>query len=302
MWLTFQTDEQGQFTPLTVVLMAVLFCFGGVLVGNLLVLGGTYLAGIDFKAITQIHENYGEPQRWHLRIVLLINHLFTFVFPSIVLMYLMYKSNMSNYFGLDKPLERGWMGYFLIWFVLLMPLVQYLYIFNQSLPLPEWAKSAEDETNGAIKFILKDNSILELFANLLIMAIIPAIGEELFFRGIVQKELSKMLTPIWAIIVCGMIFSAFHIQFEGFLPRWLMGMALGWIFYIGKNILYPILIHFFNNAIQVLAMYLYERQSIEINIDEIKEIPLSIVLFSLGFVVILGYRMFRQKQLSSNQA
>ena len=90
------------------------------------------------------------------------------------------------------------------------------------------------------------------------VAMIPAIGEELLFRGVLQKQLIKGLGNAHvAIILTAVIFSAFHLQFLGFFSRALLGMLFGYLYYWSKNMWYPILTHFTNNGLALLLAIIY---------------------------------------------
>jgi len=91
---------------------------------------------------------------------------------------------------------------------------------------------------------------------LLVIAAIPAVSEELFFRGIVQTKLvAYFKNPHWAIWLGAVFFSAFHFQFEGFFPRIVLGAVLGYLYYWSINLWIPIILHFFNNAMLVSAPF-----------------------------------------------
>lgn len=97
---------------------------------------------------------------------------------------------------------------------------------------------------------------IDLFFNLVIIAILPGIGEELIFRGIIQKQIGLMLrNPIVAIWISAIIFSAIHLQFEGFLPRMVLGIVLGYLYHWTGNLWVPMLAHAFNNGIQIVLIY-----------------------------------------------
>ncbi len=93
--------------------------------------------------------------------------------------------------------------------------------------------------------------------NLLMIAILPAIGEEFFFRGILQRLFSEWFKNIHvAIFITAFIFSAIHFQFFGFFPRFLLGLYLGYLFYWSGNLWIPIVVHFINNALVVILAYI----------------------------------------------
>src|SRR5690606_15245342 len=114
-----------------------------------------------------------------------------------------------------------------------------------SFDLPHLLKDMEEQSQRAIKMLLADRSIPAFMANLLIMAIIPAIGEELVFRGVIQSSLGGIfkhkVTAVW---VTAFLFSAMHFQFEGFLPRFLLGLILGYLMLWSGTLLFPMIAHF----------------------------------------------------------
>jgi hypothetical protein len=90
--------------------------------------------------------------------------------------------------------------------------------------------------------------------------LLPAVFEEVIFRGALQNLLSRwMKTPVWAIVITSIIFSAFHGSYEGFLPRFVLGFILGWMFYRTGNIWTNIAAHFINNAIGITTLYFYSK-------------------------------------------
>lgn len=97
--------------------------------------------------------------------------------------------------------------------------------------------------------------------SLFLMAILPAIGEEMLFRGGLQNFLTKATHRPWlSIVVISILFSLIHFSFFGFLPRFFLGLVLGAIFYYTQNLWLSVFAHFLNNAFAVTAMYIYVRQ------------------------------------------
>ena len=96
-----------------------------------------------------------------------------------------------------------------------------------------------------------------ILVNIFVMAIVPAVSEEMLFRGCIQKTLTdKMRNKFLAILISAFIFSAAHLEFYGLLPRFILGIILGYVFYYTGNILMSMLLHFINNSIAVIAGYI----------------------------------------------
>lgn len=167
---------------------------------------------------------------------------------------------------------------------------------NSFLTLPESLRFIEElmrnmEDSAAdmtVKFLTMD-SIGSFALNMLMIGVVPAVGEELLFRGCLQKWLQKVLNnPHVAIFIAGFIFSFFHFQFYGFLPRWIMGIILGYLFYYSGNIWYPIIAHFLNNGLQVLLVYLGQMPLEEINTPELPALDLVVLSGAALSVLLIG--------------
>ena len=134
--------------------------------------------------------------------------------------------------------------------------------------LEEWIKSMEETAKVATEKMLNVNTIGGLLLNLVVVALIPALGEELTFRGVLQQSLTRGIkNPHMAIILAAAIFSFIHFQFYGFLPRMFLGILLGYMFYITGSLWTSILMHFLNNGTAVLLYYLNHKGIIDVDVD-----------------------------------
>ncbi len=137
-----------------------------------------------------------------------------------------------------------------------------------------------------------------LLVNLLMIGVIAAVGEELIFRGLLQRLLWGMVKNIHlAVVITAILFSAFHFQFFSFLPRFVLGLVLGYLMHYGRSIWYPIVAHFVNNAMGVIYYYFSSRGSADDMLEEIGTstlIPVaavaSLVLFAF-FSLLWYYRV-----------
>ena len=104
----------------------------------------------------------------------------------------------------------------------------------------------------------------------MLIAILPALGEELFFRGIVQRIfISWTKNPLLGIIIGAFLFSFMHLQFYGFIPRFYLGIIFGLIYFWSGSIWLPILAHFLNNAAAVIILFIYGHETVGKDIDTI---------------------------------
>lgn len=166
--------------------------------------------------------------------------------------------------------------------IAISPLVEW----NLNLKFPEfmsgferWAMHEEDRLAKLTKMLTNFDSPLELIVGLLVIAILPAFGEELVFRGMIQGELWRSTRNIHiAIWVSAAVFSAIHIQFYGFVPRMLLGALFGYLYYWSGNLWIPMFSHFFNNAFAVIMVYLNNTKVTNVNLEDGESFPLQSVL------------------------
>ena len=156
------------------------------------------------------------------------------------------------------------------------PLINWLTEINSKLSLPEfmssveiWMQDSEKQANQVTEAFLSTSSLITVFSNIVMIAILPALGEELLFRGIVQQLIKKISGNAHAAIwISAAIFSALHMQFFGFLPRMVLGAMFGYMLEWSGTLWLPIIAHFVNNATAVIAYYLMQKGLIGNGIDK----------------------------------
>ncbi|MFN4235144.1 MAG: lysostaphin resistance A-like protein [Bacteroidia bacterium] len=198
-----------------------------------------------------------------MKFLQLINAIGLFILPSLLFAFLIHKKG-NDYLKWNKGSN---LVLFLIVPLLMLasqPLINLSAEINKHLQLPDFLKQVEiwmqrSENNAEVitKAFLAGTDLNTYLFNLFLIAIIPAIGEELMFRGIIQRILNEWTKNIHlAIWISAILFSAMHLQFYGFLPRMLMGALFGYIFYWSGSLWIPILAHFINNALAVSLHFL----------------------------------------------
>ena len=273
------------------------FLIGGLLLttlfsGLLMLASGMGLADIMEMAQSGI----GALSPGLTRGLLATQHLLIFILPGLLFGLVFYQGKFLN--GLNLDVHPGWQLSILGIFFLMAayPLVNLSFLANESIPLPAWADKFESQAEDTLKAILTMNTSVIFIFNLIIIAILPGIGEELIFRGILQKHIGLLFkSPVAAIWIAAFIFSAIHLQFEGFLPRMALGAVLGYLYYWTGNLWVPIIAHAFNNGIQVALIYVTGMDIS--NFDEESSdqlewwmIPLSITIMYLIYRSILKNR------------
>ena len=161
------------------------------------------------------------------------------------------------------------------------PLINWMNELNQHLTLPsalkgieEWMRNAEDRATELTKVFLETTSYSGLAVNLFVIALLPAIGEELLFRGAVQRLLIDLTKNKHAgIVLSAIAFSALHMQFYGFVPRMMLGIFFGYVVLWSGSLWPAIMGHFINNATAVIMMFLQKRNQLPFDPDTIGTQP-----------------------------
>ena len=210
----------------------------------------------------------------------------------------------------------------LVWAVALMlialPAINLLGYLNQQMTLPaflepleQWMKAAEENAAVLTEQFLNVTTFGGLIINVLLMALLPAVAEELTFRGVLQRlfspkrhasnDLVNQSTPHVAIWCSAILFSAIHMQFYGFVPRMLMGALFGYMLVWTGSLWVPILMHFTNNAMAVLLYFVSLRAGWDM--EKVDAIGTNDTLW-LGVVsmilTIVGIYAFRRSTTMSN--
>lgn len=243
-----------------------------------------------------------------LKVIQVISSFGIFILPA--LLFFALQTDRSQSLGL-KTLD--YQQFIITPFIIFtcLPIINLTAEWNEAIHFPDWLAALEtwirsSEANAAslTQTFLKMESKQDLWINILMIAAIPAIGEELLFRGVLQHVFVKRLGIHGGIWLAAILFSAFHAQFLGFIPRMILGALLGYLFVWGKSIWYPILAHFTNNAMAVYTSYLIQKKEVNPEVEHIgahqdEALIVVIAVLLLGAMLYGFYK--RQMQLESEQ-
>ena len=209
-----------------------------------------------------------------LKWIQLLQTITLFLLPSLILAYLCAKAPW-NWLQLDNKVNWKVLLWAIGIMLVALPAINLMSHWNQQMVLPtwlsgveEWMKSKEAEAEWLTKQFMSATTVSALLVNLFLMAVLPAVSEEITFRGVLQRlltapnglsPLASRLSPHLAIWITAIIFSAVHMQFYGFVPRMLMGALFGYMFVWTGSLWVPMLMHFVNNGMAVLLYFLANR-------------------------------------------
>ncbi len=247
-------------------------------------------------SLTDSDENW-----WLLMIFQGLTSAFMFSGAALVYLTLFERVSLAKFFRKHQNLLQGVLICSGMTFTFMV--VNTIFIeWNQNVVLPEFlrefesiARSKEDQLAEVTEFLTSFNSKGQLGIALFVIAVLPAVGEELLFRGVLQPTLHRMTeNPHVAIWLTGLIFGAIHMQFYGTVPRALLGVVFGYMFYYSGNLLYPMIGHFINNGLSILLVYMANNQIIEQDLEEVESVPfyqqlIFLVLFIFAMMAFIRH-------------
>lgn len=209
-----------------------------------------------------------------LRYFQIVQSIGLFIIPPFILAWF-FSGSTLKYLFLNR--KAGWKTIILTTVIMLsaIPLINLVAHYNSKIALPEsmsaieeWMQRTEESAKRLTEMFLKADSPKALLFNIFMIAIIPAIGEELLFRGIIQRLFAEWTgnrhAGIW---ISAIIFSAMHLQFYGFIPRTLLGILFGYLLIWSGRMWVPITAHFVNNAVAVIVYYLIQNNKISESLE-----------------------------------
>ena len=238
------------------------------LIFALLLVFGLIFSGVLGLFVTMMGEG-GMSNVTNMQITQIISQVIGFLMPAVVYAMLV-KEKPFNYLGFKKLQTWSLLGIVAMFTVI--PFLSMVTEWNESFVFPESMRTLEemlrgirDKSDEIVKMFIEQGS---LFSSLLIIAALAAISEELLFRSVIQQALIKLFKNAHvAIIVTAIIFSAFHGDIFGFIPRFLLGLMLGYMFWMSGSIFPSMLMHFVNNATIVILYYLNTRGFSDIDVE-----------------------------------
>ena len=253
---------------------SILFFLGCALLGMslgsaLALLIAHWAGGIDrIDSLSQFVQQVAQlPNGWYIIIaVQAVSHLSSYLVPALTYWYLVEKRRWADF--QTKPLGTVsglWMGFLSV--IAILPFNELIIDWNQHLPLPallgsvgEWMHRKEQESGLLTAQLVAFSSVHQLLIAVGVVGFVAATGEELFFRGVLQRKLMEWTKnthlSIW---LAAILFSAVHFQFYGFFPRLLLGLLFGYLYYWSGNLWVAILAHLVNNSLVVISQYIQQQ-------------------------------------------
>jgi membrane protease YdiL (CAAX protease family) len=285
------TKRQNYWSQLAILagLTGAGFLIGGV-ISLIPMLNQFDLSEISKLTQKQIEEKILIPENANvLRLTQFIATFFLFFIPAWVYAKFCHTKPITH-LGFKHKVNAGQIGIVIAIIIACLPIVGALQDLTESIPFSKAMfakfKAAEDDYEAQIKIIGKMENFPEFLFSLFMLAILPAVFEEVMFRGAIQNLFSRWWgMPIIAILVTSILFSAVHFSYLGFLSRAALGFVLGWMYYRTGNLWLPIIAHGVNNAVALTALYITKKNNPGAAVsDTDPNVPSWIGLVAVGLV------------------
>jgi len=290
--------------------MFIFSSIGVILIGLVFQLAGMFITVLIYDvSMNDLMDLTGEePQKIinAVKFLQIIGALGTFVFSSLLISFI-YTGSWFGYFLPGRRFSGGSAIFLVMVMIVSLPFVNMLTDLNMQLEIPikrvdGYLRQLEEQTEALMMTLIRADNIGALVINLFMIAIIPAIGEELVFRGLLQRHLTGMVkNGHVAVIIAAGIFSLAHFQVYSFLPRFFLGLILGYAFYYGKSIWYPMLAHLVNNTLGVMFYFFYMKESGGESLEEIGTVEMLLWVGILSFLLVATMMYYWVKMVQTSQ-
>jgi len=274
---------------------------------------GWLIYGINLTEMQNVIQDTSNPKSLSvLKFFQIVQSIGVFIVPPFIVAWFL-NDHPSEFLQYRKKPDLKSILFVIAIILFSNPLINLLTEINSRLSLPEWMSSveiwmqnSENQANQITEAFLSSKSLTTLFTNIAMIGILPAIGEELLFRGIIQQLLKKKFGNAHAAIwISAALFSALHMQFFGFLPRLVLGAMFGYMLEWSGTLWLPVIAHFVNNTTAVIAYYLTNLGVIGNGIDKIgtwNDGSFYIVIISSTFLFVLFWGLYVQSSKFSSTA
>jgi len=243
-----------------------------------------------------------------LKFLQVVQAIGLFIIPPIILGWLFY-GNFTDYLLLNRSFSFASLVLVGVLMFFAAPFINFVGELNANMTFPdwlsgveEWMKDSEEKAARLTEAFLNVNTYWGLAFNLFMIAFLPAIGEELLFRGVIQRIFTNMTNNHhWGVWISAILFSALHMQFYGFVPRMLLGVLFGYLLVWSGSIWLPMLAHFLNNGIAVVVMFMVDNNMLKHEVEELGSTSDSYYMAALSLGLLFVFMIMFKRQNEGNK-
>jgi len=294
--------EMKPFSQLMFSIFVVIASFLAFLVASLVV--AIPLFGVDSIMNLPLIDDMNDPESIRiLKYFQVVQSIGVFIVPPFILGWL-FHGNIVEYLSLNKNLTFASVILVLVISFAASPFINFIGVINENMQLPDWLsgietwmKNTEEKAAELTETFLKVETTGGLIFNIFMVAFLPAIGEELLFRGVIQRIFTNWTRNFhWGIWISAILFSALHMQFYGFIPRMFLGVLFGYLLVWSGSIWLPIIAHFINNAVAVIAIYMIDKGLLNSEIEDIGSTTDSYYMAAVSLLLIVVFMLMIKRQ------
>ena len=258
-----------------------------------------FITGADSQNLSDILASSTSLQRKQELLIFsqTLATLIQFLLLPLIYLFFYQKQLVEDVFTFRTWKPATFFAFSIMLYFTFLPVLGFLIKWNQSWFLPENLYEMERQAKEVTELLIQYDSHWGFLKVLFVVAILPALGEELFFRGILQNEVRYFTgnthVAVWT---ASIIFSLAHFQFLGFVPRMCLGLMFGYAYVWSGNFWVPVGLHFLNNAATLIMMTSYRGQYDKMSQGEVNEVSIPVVLLFTCMSAIITYFLYRLYQ------
>ncbi len=299
--------------PWLVILVSFLLAFGFLLVGTGLIMSilATLLKDqVDQseQAMAAVQQLIMSSSRYKEELLSLqaVSALFGFIVGPLIAVKWIMKERLSGFWNLGKIKLEVFIGVILL-IIAFMGINSYFIAWNESMVLPDmfaglekFFQEKEQQAADMTKILTEMDTTLYFIVALLVIAVLPGIGEEFLFRGVLQNQIFRISGNVHlSIWMAAAVFSAIHVQFYGFIPRMLLGALFGYLYVWTGSFWVAAIAHATNNGVSLLLMYAYQKEITDVDIESAEP---SLAMGALSLVLVTGLLYFIYQKSGANES
>jgi membrane protease YdiL (CAAX protease family) len=291
-------------SPLLQLFVSLLIILGvGMVLAFILFFAGQLIFSSDLNVFQKTASALKYNDLAFMRYILMVQDVAVFIIPSLIILRLMRPDDAERMSEIKVPQLKE-IGLVIILAFCIFPITSFTGQINSAMHLPDslsgveqWMTRQEDKADDLLDMLIVADTFPAMLLNLLMIAVLPAIAEELIFRGVFQKIFYRLFrSGHLAIWFSAFLFSTIHFQFFGFIPRLILGLVFGYLFYWSGTLWLPVISHFVNNAFPVILSYIQGAEKLKAPVDitllhQLIILPLPVIS---GMLILFYFRNKRK--------
>jgi membrane protease YdiL (CAAX protease family) len=243
------------------------------------------LYGVTITPATVIDVNSPDKLIHALRLVQVMGSLFTYLGAALLFAYLTHPKPYA-YLGFHRVRDSRQLLIVSVLMIACIPVLLQIGAWMHLIPMGAEAAAAQARSAAMEAALMKGTSAQDLLFQLLAMALLPALGEEMLFRGIFMRFSYGINRNIhFAVLFSAALFAMIHMKIYSFPSLMLAGVLLGYIYYYTGSLWLSILAHFLNNGVQITIAFLAKRGDLPASWSTMESFPLLVIAACVALVV-----------------